>query len=165
MEVNFKGTIEEFTATFRLPLAEWHTEVISLLNEVKAQGTTIMANATLAKEALALLNERTNTLADAVGQLAASDQAEDDAFKAKISELEAKVTAGDAVTAEDIQAFADLASGTTARADAIKALEDALRAMGTNPTDPIPPVEIPPVEEVPPVETPPNPPVDEVPAV
>lgn len=152
MEINFKGTLEEFTATFRIPLAEWHVEVIALLNVLNEKATIIMAHSLAAKEALAELNDVTNTMADAVGQIAANDQAEDDAFKAEIADLKAQLAAGKAITDEDIADLEAIATGTRARSATLKALEATLRATGSVPTDPIPvdpvipPVEVPPVD-------------------
>lgn len=149
MRIEFDGFVDEFNAMFRVPLAEGHSDVISLLNEIKDQGINIMGNTTLAKEALEQLNVVTNKLADAVSEVAANDQAEDEAFRAKITELEAKVAAGETITAEDIAGLTELKESLGATAATIAALEQTLRSMGTSPADPIPEVEIPPIEDVP----------------
>ena len=106
-----------------------------------------MADITLAKEALAALNTTTNTLAEAVDSVVAADQAEDDAFRAEIQDLKDQIAAGGAVTQADLDELAAGMGGTRATLEAVSA---ALAAMGSNPTEPLPPVDIPPVE--PPVE-------------
>lgn len=105
-----------------------------------------MGNITLAREALASLNETTNLISTAVTSVVAADQAEDDAFRAKIAELEAQIASGTQVTAEQLHELTEGMGGTKATLEAVAA---SLASMGTNPTEPIPPVVIPPVEPPP----------------
>lgn len=149
MKIIFEGEKDEFNDLFRPPSAEWQSETKSLLNDIQSQGNSIMANSLAAKEALQELNTVTDQLADAVGQIAANDQAEDDAFRAKIKELEDKIAANDAITQQDIADFADLATGTKARSATLSGIEQSLRAMGQSSTDPIPTPDVPPVVEPP----------------
>lgn len=101
-----------------------------------------MGNIQLAREALATLNDTTNQLAAVVDSVVVSDQAEDDAFRAEIQTLKNQIAAGQAVTAADLDELTTGMGGSTAALTAVKA---ALEAMGSNPTNPLPPVVIDPL--------------------
>lgn len=121
-------------------------EILSALGVLTAQGTQLMADLTLTREALSTLNTTTNELAAAVDTVIVADAAEDAAFLAEIAELKAQVASGGAVTQQDLD---DLTAGMGATTATLTAVKAALAAMGTNPSQPLPPVDIPPVEPVP----------------
>lgn len=122
------------------------TQILSALGVLTTQGQTLMADITLAKEALATLNTTSNEMAAAVDEVIAADAAEDAAFLAEIQALKDQIAAGGAVTQADLDHLTAGMGGTT---DTLKALTAALKAMGATPSDPIPPVDIPPVENPP----------------
>lgn len=118
------------------------TEILNALGVLTTQGTQLMADIMLAKAALDALNATTNTLQTSVDDVIAADQAEDDAFRAEIQALKDQIAAGGVVTQQDLDDLAAGMGGTTATLQAISA---ALGQMGSNPSQPIPPVDIPPV--------------------
>lgn len=123
-------------------LAQGIQRIETAIGVLQTQGTQLMADITLAKDQLVALNTATNTLQTSVDDVIAADQAEDDAFRAEIAELKAQIAAGGAVTQQDLDDLAAGMGGTTATLQAISA---ALGQMGSNPSQPIPPVDIPPV--------------------
>lgn len=123
-------------------VSEKLTQILNALGVLTTQGTQLMADVTFAKEQLVVLNTVTNTLQASVDDVIAADQAEDDAFRAEIQDLKDQIAAGGAVTQQDLDDLAAGMGGTTATLQAISA---ALGQMGSNPTNPIPPVDIPPV--------------------
>jgi septal ring factor EnvC (AmiA/AmiB activator) len=117
-------------------------QVKQLLTEFKQE--IIMSNEKV-ELALSKLDENTTKLSEVVASVVAADQAEDDAFRAKIAELEQQIADGKAVTAAQLEA---LANSITSRGDKLTEVADALKAIGVNPAEPVPPVVIEPVEPV-----------------
>lgn len=120
-------------------------QILNALGVLTAQGTQMAADITLAREALAALKTTTDTMAVSVDEVIAADAAEDAAFLTEIADLKAQIAAGNPITQADLDELTEGMGGTKATLEALTA---ALKAMGTNPTQPIPPVDIPPVEPV-----------------
>lgn len=81
------------------------------------------------------LNTVTNDMAASIDKVVAEDKAEDDAFRAEIESLKAQLAAGDAVTQAQLDS---LASSLGDRNSKLESLSASLKAMGSDPDEPIP---------------------------
>lgn len=158
------------TVNFQLP-ADAATPLMDRLTAIESLLERIMSKVNIAGEALNALNTTTNVLAEAVDKVIADDAREDAAYDAKVADLQALVAELQAGKAVDSATIAELNEGFDALLGGVgntearlKAVRDALAAMGSQPSDPIPTPEIPPVvetpTELPPAETPSETPTD-----
>lgn len=135
MELHFTGSLDEFESLIGRTAVERPADLLAALDDLKA---TIMATAADVKVSLAKLNDDTNKLGAAITRVWDYVTAQGVAKDAKIAELQAKVAAGEAITAQDLQDFTDINDGITAADAPIQAIVAQLEAIGATPADPLP---------------------------
>jgi archaellum component FlaC len=107
------------------------------LDRILKQGEHLMADATRVTVALQTLSDTTNQLADVVDTVIADDKTREDALRQQIDDLKAQLAAGDAVTQAQLD---DLGNQITSKTEALQAVSDHLKLIGTDPAQPVPPV-------------------------
>lgn len=116
-------------------------QILAQQAEILRRLEHLMVDSTKVQVELDRLNTVTNEMATTIDDVVAADQAEDDAFRAEIQALKEQIANGDAVTQAQLDA---LAGDLTGRNDRLEQLSAALKAIGTNPSAPLPEPELPP---------------------
>jgi len=122
---------------------KFEAEVKAQLAKIIGQGEQIMADQAKVQVALADLDATTTALSATIDEVVAADAAEDAAFQAQIEALKKQIADGQAVDQAQLDALAD---AVTDRSTSLKAVSEHLKAIGTSPTEPVPPPPDVPVE-------------------
>lgn len=155
METTFKGTPEEFDRLYRPSFGNSNNQaVLDAIAELK--GMVHMES-----QEIKALKDQTDVLAAEVEKEIAEDAAYRTEQLAKITKLESDLQAAGALNADLQGQIDELKSGVVSVTSRLQPVVDALKATGSQPTQPLPPIDLPPeptpVEPLPETPTTPTP--------